>query len=144
MIMNGYVGSWAFVAEYCIYVFIAVIGMMQIVAARWELRGIAFFHNKKWGYISGSIAIVGVFIWFFGFTGLNLKVPIFDTPPQLLWLAVSVVLALLVTFGLSSIINRRLTPGTEPDTTQPEGIETLKHKTYWQAVRRFFNKGGSR
>ena len=142
--MNGYVGSWAFVAEYCIYVSIAVIGMMQIIAAKWELRGIAFFRNKKWGYVFGSVAIVGVFIWFFGFTGLDLMKPIFDTPPQLLWLAVSVVLALLVTFGLSSIINRRLTPGAERDKTQADGIEVLKQKTYWQAISRFFNKGGSR
>ena len=142
--MNGYVDSWTFVAKYCFYVFIAVIGMMQIIAARWELHGITFFRNKRWGYIFGSVAIVGVFIWFFGFTGLNLKVPIFDTPPQLLWLAVSVVLALLVTFGLSSIINRRLTPGAKPDKTQADGLEMLKQKTYWQAISRFFNKGGSR
>jgi len=142
--MDGYVGSWSFVAEYCIYVFIAVIGMMQIIAAKWELRGITFFRNKKWGYVFGSVAIVGVFIWFFGFTGLNLKEPTFDTPPQLLWLAVSVVLALLVTFGLSSIIKRRLAPGAEPNKTQADGIEVLKQKTYWQSISRFFNKGGSR
>jgi hypothetical protein len=142
--MNGYVASWAFVAEYCIYVFVAVIGMMQIIAAKWELRGITFFRNKKRGYVFGSVAIVGVFIWFFGFTGLNLKEPIFDTPPQLLWLAISVVLALLVTFGLSSIVNRRFTLNAEQDKTQVDGIEVLKQKTYWQSISRFFNKGGSR
>ena len=142
--MDGYVGSWAFVAEYCAYVFIAVIGMMQIVAARWELRGIAFFRNKTWGYAFGTIAIAGVFIWFFGFTGLNLKEPTFDTPPQLLWLAVSVASALLVTFGISSIINRRFTPEAETDKTRGDGIEALKRKTYWQSIGRFFNRGGSR
>jgi hypothetical protein len=142
--MNGYIGSWSFVAEYCIYVFIAVIGMMQIIAAKWELRGIMFFRNKKWGYAFGAVTIVGVFIWFFGFTSLNLKEPTFDTPPQLLWLAVSVVLALLVTLGISSIVNRRLGPSAEPDKTQIDGIEILKQKTYWQSIRRFFSKGGSR
>ena len=142
--MNGYVGSWAFVAEYCVYIIIATIGVMQLIAARWELRGIAFFHNKKWGYIFGIVAILGAFIWFFSFTGLNLKKPTFDTPPQLLWLAVSVTLALLVTFGLSSIINQRLTPGTDSDKAQSDGIEVLKQKTYWQAVKRFFNRGGAR
>ena len=142
--MNGYVGSWAFVAEYCVYIIIATIGVMQLIAARWELRGIAFFHNKKWGYIFGIVAILGAFIWFFSFTGLNLKKPTFDTPPQLLWLAVSVSLALLVTLGLSSIVNRHLTSNTERDKTQADGIEVLKQKTYWQAISRFFNKGGSR
>jgi heme exporter protein D len=142
--MNGYVDSWTFVAEYCVYIIIATIGVMQLIAARWELRGIAFFHNKKWGYIFGIVAILGAFIWFFSFTGLNLKKPTFDTPPQLLWLAVSVSLALLVTLGLSSIVNRHLTSNTERDKTQADGIEVLKQKTYWQAISRLFNKGGSR
>jgi hypothetical protein len=138
--MDGYVGSWSFVAEYCVYVFIAVIGMMQIIAAKWGLRGIAFFRNKKWGYLFGAVAIAGVFIWFFGFTGLNLMEPTFDTPPQLMWLAVSVVLALLTTFGISSIVNRRPTPDAE----QADGIEVLKEKSYWHAVSRFFSRGGSK
>ena len=142
--MNGYVDSWTFVAEYCVYIIIATIGVMQLIAARWELRGIAFFHNKKWGYIFGIVAILGAFIWFFSFTGLNLKKPTLDTPPQLLWLAVSVSLALLVTLGISSIVNRYLTSNTERDKTQADGIEVLKQKTYWQAISRLFNKGGSR
>lgn len=142
--MDGYVGSWSFVAEYCAYVFIAVIGMMQLIAAKWELRGIAFFKNKRWGYAFGSVAIAGVFIWFFGFTGLNLMEPTFDTPPQLLWLAVSVVLAFLGTFGISSIVNRRLTQSAGPDKDQDDGIEVLKEKSYWQAISRFFNRGESR
>jgi hypothetical protein len=142
--MDGYVGSWAFVAEYCAYIIIATIGVMQLIAARWGLRGISFFHNKKWGYIFGIVAISGAFIWFFGFTGLNLKEPTFDTPPQLLWLAVSVVSALLVTFGISSIVNRHLTSGTDSDKAQDDGIEALKQKTYWQSISRFFNKRGSK
>jgi len=142
--MDGYVSSWTFVAKYCTYVFIAVIGIMQIVAAKWGLKGIAFFRNRRWGYAFGTVAIASVFIWFFGFTGLNLLEPTFDTPPQLLWLAVSVVLALLVTLGLSSFIKRHLTPDETSGKTQADGIEMLKQKTYWQALSRFFNKGGSR
>jgi hypothetical protein len=142
--MDGYVGSWTFVAQYCVYVFIAVIGLMQIIAAKWELRGLAFFHAKKWGYTFGSVAIAGVFIWFFGFTGLDLKEPTFDTPPQLLWLAVSVVLALLVTFGISSLVNRKLTPTSGQEDLSDDGIEALKNKSYWQAIGRFFNRRGSR
>ena len=70
--MDGYLGSWSFVAEYCLYVFIAVIGMLQMIAARWEIRGISFFGKKVWGYAFGIIAIAAVFIWFFRFTGLDL------------------------------------------------------------------------
>lgn len=142
--MDGYVGSWSFVAEYCLYVFIAVIGLMQIIAAKWELWGLAFFRAKKWGYTFGSVAIAGVFIWFFGFTGLDLKEPTFDTPPQLLWLAVSVVLAFLVTFGVSSLLNRNLTTSQEQENASDDGVEALRYKNYWQAISRFFNRRGTR
>jgi|GEM_PF-1737735 len=144
--MKGYieVSSWIFVAKYCAYVFIAVIGMMQIIAAKWELKGISFFRDKKWSYIFGTLAIIAVFVWYFGFSGLNLMNRTFDTPPQLLWLAISVLLALLITFGLSSLINRLLPPTEISDKTQSDGIEMLKNKTYWQACSRYFHRGGSR
>ena len=141
---TGYVGSWTFVAEYCAYIFIATVGVLQLVAARWKLRGIAFFSNRKWGYAFGTVATLGAFIWFFGFTGLDLTKPTFDTPPQLAWLTLSVAIAILLTFGISSLINRKLAAPDEDDHMEEDGIEVLKHKTYWQAIIRFFNREGSR
>ena len=130
--MNGYVGSWYFVAEYCLYVFIAVIGMLQLIAARWGLRGISFFGSKAWGYASGAVAIAAVFIWFFRFTGLDLAQPTFDTPPQLFWLAFSTFLAVAVTLAISSIVNRKRMPSPSHD--DDEGIDTLRRRTYWRAI----------
>lgn len=135
--MDGYVGSWLFVAEYCFYVFIAVIGMLQLIATRWQIRGISFFRNKGWGYAFGTVAIAAVFIWFFRFTGLDLAQPTFDTPPQLFWLSLSTFLAVVFTLGLSSIVNRKLVaPGDDDD--GDEGLEALKRKTYWRAISRYF------
>ena len=140
--MDGYVGSWLFVAEYCLYVFIAVIGMLQMIAVRWQIRGISFFHNKVWGYAFGIIAIAAVFIWFFRFTDLDLAQPTFDTPPQLLWLSVSTFLAVIFTLGLSSIVNRNLVaPGEDGD--GDEGIEALKRRTYWRSTSKYM-KGRER
>ena len=133
--MDGYVGSWSFVAEYCLYVFIAVIGMLQLIAARWELRGISFFGKKVWGYAFGTTAIAAVFIWFFRFTGLDLAQPTFDTPPQLFWLSVSTFIAVAVTLAISSIVNRKLSSHIEDD---DEGIDTLKRQTYWRSIHRYF------
>lgn len=130
--MDGYIGSWSFVAEYCLYVFIAVIGMLQLIAARWELRGISFFRKKTWGYAFGAVAIGAVFIWFFRFTGLDLAQPTFDTPPQLLWLALSTFLAVAVTIAISSIVNRKRMPSPSDD--DDEGIDTLRRQTYWRAI----------
>lgn len=138
--MDGYLGSWSFVAEYCLYVFVAVVGMLQVIAARWELRGISFFGNKAWGYAFGAVAIAAVFIWFFRFTGLDLAQPTFDTPPQLFWLAVSTFLAVAVTLAVSSIVNRKLASHIEND---DEGIDTLRRQTYWRSISKYF-KGGER
>lgn len=129
--MDGYLGSWSFVAEYCLYVFIAVIGMLQLIAARWELRGISFFGKKVRGYAFGAIAIVAVFVWFFRFSGLDLAQPTFDTPPQLFWLAVSTLIAVAVTLAISSIVNRKLASHIGDD---DEGIDTLRRQTYWRAI----------
>ena len=129
--MDGYVGSWWFVAEYCLYVFIAVIGMLQLIAARWELHGISFFGRKAWGYAFGAVAIAAVFIWFFRFSGLDLAQPTFDTPPQLFWLAVSTFLAVAVTLAISSIVNRKRIPSADDD---DDGIDTLKRQTYWRSI----------
>ena len=142
--MNGYVDSWTFVAEYCVYIIIATIGVMQLIATRRELRGIAFFHNKKWGYIFGIVAILGAFIWFFGFTGLNLKKPTFDTPPQLLWLAVSVTFAILLTLGISSIINKGINKAYQDKSSADCGIDQLKRKTYWGLIIHHSNRGKSK
>ena len=142
--MAGYVESWSFVAEYCLYVFIAVIGMLQLIASRWELRGISFFGNKFWGYVFGAVAIAAVFVWFFRFTGLNLAQPTFDTPPQLFWLAVSTFLAVAVTLVISSIVNRKLVPHIEDeDEDENDGIDTLRRQTYWRSIHKHF-KGKTR
>jgi hypothetical protein len=134
--MAGYVESWSFVAEYCLYVFIAVIGMLQLIAARWKLRGISFFGNKAWGYAFGAIAIAAVFIWFFRFTGLDLAQPTFDTPPQLFWLAASTFLAVAFTLAISSIVNRKRMP--TPSDNDNDGIDTLRRQTYWRSIHKYF------
>ena len=138
--MDGYVGSWTFVAQYCAYVFVAFVGLLQIVAAGWDYRGIAFFRNKGWGYIFGSVAIIAVFIWFFAFTGLNLSQPTFDTPPQLFWLAISVACSFVFTLSVSSMINRRLNHTEQEPASSDSGLEELKRKTYWQAIARYLKK----
>jgi len=138
--MDGYLGSWTFVAQYCAYVFVAFVGLLQIVATRWDYRGISFFRNKTWGYIFGSVAITAVFIWFFAFTGLDLSRPTFDTPPQLFWLAVSVACSFLFTLSVSSLINRKPNRAEEESAFEDGGLDELKRKSYWQAIAHFLKK----
>jgi hypothetical protein len=138
--MNGYLDSWTFVAQYCVYVFVAFVGLLQLVAARWNYKGISFLRNKTWGYAFGTAVVAGVFIWFFIFTGLDLSEPTFDTPPQLFWLSVSVACAFLFTLAASSLIKRRQhRPGRAEDADK-DGLDVLKRKTYWQAIAHYFKR----
>lgn len=139
--MDGYIGSWTFVAEYCGYVFVSFVGVLQLVAARWGLHGISFFRNRIWGYAFGTIAIVAAFVWFFTFTGLDLSKPTFDLPPQLLWFAVSIACAILFTLAVSSLVNRKMNPLVQGDRADEASLETLKRKTYWSAIAHYLRKG---
>lgn len=138
--MNGYIGSWTFVAQYCGYVFIAFAGMLQLVAARWGFHGISFFRNRIWGYVFGTIAIVAAFVWFFTFTGLKLSEPTFDTPPQLLWSSVSVACAILFTLAVSSLVNKKMSISEQESGDDEIGLDMLKRKTYWSAIRHYLKK----
>ena len=138
--MAGYVASWSFIAEYCLYVFIAVVGLLQIVASKWQYKGIAFFRRKIGGYAFGSIAIVAAFVWFFTLTGLNLEEPTIDAPPQLLWSSSSVACAILFTLATSSLINRKMNSPAQEGTTDETGLEVLKHKTYWKAIAHYLKR----
>jgi hypothetical protein len=139
--MNGYLASWTFVAEYCGYVFVAFVGIIQLIAARWGFHGISFFRNNIWGYVFGTTAIVAAFVWFFAFTGLDLSQPTFDLPPQLLWFAVSIACAILFTLAVSSLLNKKLNPPTQESNTNEADVDTLKQKTYWSAIARYLKKG---
>jgi uncharacterized PurR-regulated membrane protein YhhQ (DUF165 family) len=127
-----------FITEYCLYVFIAVIGAIQFIAARWEFHGISFFRNKAWGYVFGTIAIVGVFVWFFTFTDLDLTQPTFDTRSQMVWLLISTICALLFTLAISSAIKRSLHSAKDGDNNVEKGLDTLKRMTYFKAIARYF------
>lgn len=130
---TGYVGTWSFIAKYCAFNFIAIIGLMQIVAAKWELQGIAFFKNKKRGYAFGTVAIVGAFVWFF--MSHDYRDLTFDAPVQIFWICITMFFAFLSNFTIAHVINRNLHLTENEDS--PEDIEILKQTTYWRAIFRY-------
>ena len=128
---TGYVGTWSFIAVYCAYVFFSIIGVMQFIATKWNLKGISFFPNKKWGYAFSVIAITCPAAWFFtsyDCTGLT-----FDAPVQLFWIAICTIFGFLCTFTIAHIIHRDMRLPKEKNDV-PGGIDILKETTYWRAI----------
>jgi len=137
---NGYVNSWSFVAGYCAYIFFSIIGVLQFVAAKWDLRGITFFRNKKWGYAFSALTLIGPAAWFF--SSYNCNGLTFDAPVQIFWIALCLILAFLCTFTIAHLLNRNLR-SQEEKVDFHEGADTLKDTTYWEAISQRF-KGKSR
>lgn len=137
---TGYVHSWSFVAGYCAYIFLSILGVLQFVAAKWNLRGIAFFRSKKWDYAFCALTTIGPAAWFFSSYDCNGLT--FDAPVQLFWIALCLILAFLCTFTIAHLLNRNLR-SQEEKADLHEGIDTLKDTTYWGAISQRF-KGKSR
>ena len=51
--------------EYCIFVFLGVIGVIQLSASYGNIRYLLFFHNRSFSSLLGIFVVVGSFIWFF-------------------------------------------------------------------------------
>ncbi len=137
---TGYVHSWSFVAGYCAYIFLSILGMLQFVAAKWDLRGISFFRNKRWGYTFCALMVTGPAAWFFSSYDCNGLT--FDAPVQLFWIALCLILAFLCTFTIAHLLNKDLRH-TQETANAPENIDILKDTTYWGALSQRF-KGKSR
>lgn len=136
---NGYIDSWSFVAAYCAYIFLSILGVLQFVAAKWDLRGMAFFQSKTWGYAFSAILMVCSAAWFFSDYYDECNGLTFDAPVQLFWIALCTIFAFLCTFTVAHLIHRDMRRIKEKDDV-PEGIETLKETTYWGAISLLFKR----
>lgn len=131
---TGYVESWSFVAMYCLFIFLAVIGLLQLIASKWELKGITFCKNKRWSYAFGTITTIGSFIWFFyshDYTALT-----FDAPVQIFWISLSTFFAFLCTFTISHFIHRDMRLAYKKNDSI-KNLDILKETTYWNAISQY-------
>lgn len=123
-----------FALDYFVFVFIASIGVLQVVAAHQALEGILLIRNRSLAFVAGLAATALAFLWFFWSEPRNVP----DTQDGLngnemaLLFALATGSGLLVTLLTSSISNhRRFSHGQR----QPApGLDALKDTTYLDAV----------
>jgi len=152
--MDGYIGSWTFVAQYCGYVFlgyeggwtlvieyfffifVSALGLIQLIAAKSRLNGISFFNRRIWGYTFGTAAVIISFCCFFILR--DRSVLTFDANQQLFWFCLGTLCSFLFTFTISHLIKRkRLKTIIDETSGTEEGIDKLKYSTYWSAISQF-------
>ena len=123
-----------FVPDYLLFTFFSAVGVLQLVFAHHQLRGVLFVRGSpRASGLIGAVMVVAAFTWFFASERRNVSDHTggMDGNAQVLSFALSVAGAVAVTFLLTSVINYRWGLGA---TDVPSGITGLQRTTYVQAV----------
>jgi hypothetical protein len=126
--------------DYVLYNSIACLGIIQAAVSYAGIRGLCFFKRPILGYLFALIAVSASSAWFFTVDNRNLKG--LEGTEQFTYWITSAGTALIATVIFSSLINWRLksqNPPTPEDSLGP-GFETLKHMTYFQAIKHSLRK----
>lgn len=129
--------------DYFVLVFLASLGIYQIVAIYAKLDGICFFSQRWLQYIFGLLALVGAFGWFFTSKERNVQHTVEGAQQLGLFLG-AIVASWVVTNLLASIIQAKV--DTRADDPGDEkhyklGIEDLKTRTFLGSIMTSLNKG---
>ena len=117
--------------DYFVLVFLASMGIYQIVSIYAKLDGICLFKQRPLQFFFGIVAIVGAFGWFFTTEERNVQHTVEGSQQLGLFLG-AIVASWVVTGILASIIQAKVNSTTNTPTEGRRyklGIETLKTKT---------------
>jgi hypothetical protein len=126
-------------SEYLLFVFITSWGVLQLIAAFAQLKGLLFFRKRAITYIVAILAIGGAFGWFFGWDN-RLDEKIMHTGlegrQQFFYFNLAALAALVFTLIVSSIVNSRGIFQSKGREEVEPGLGSLKQMSYFKAIRR--------
>ena len=139
------VTSW----QYFILMFIAIIGVLQLIAARNQLKGILFFKREALAYLFSFLAIGGSFGWFFGWgdpldmamrqTGdAAMRQTGLEGAQQFLYFLLGTLAALSFTLIVSSLLRAYQWKGKTKEKGSSQGLDTLREMSYFEAIKHSF------
>jgi hypothetical protein len=130
-------------SDYFIFVFMASVGLYQIVTIPAMLKALWFFNQPWLQYIFGILMIFGAYGWFFTSKGRNVQSTVEGAQQLGLFLG-AIVASYFATAVLSSIIQA----GTNARDDSPQehkqqdfGLEALKTKTLFESIAARLKKG---
>jgi len=122
--------------DYFVLVFVASMGVYQIVAIYAKLDGMCLFKQRPLQYFFGVLAIVGAFGWFFTTEERNIQHTVEGSQQLGLFLG-AIVASWVVTGILASIIQAKVDSTANAPTEGKQyklGIENLKTRTLLGAI----------
>jgi hypothetical protein len=115
--------------NYCLLVFIAVLGVIQLAALNNNFRGLLFFPRRLYTLAFAFIAIGSALVAFFTWNDVH-KV-IVEGSQQTGSFVLSAAAAIIFTLVCSSLLNSRRFNSGKP---QQDGLEVLRESTFFQAI----------
>ena len=121
-----------FELDYTLFVFVAALGLFQVVAGWNGLEGLLLVRPRSVAKVVGAALVIGAFTWFFGTETRNLPDTSggLDGPQQAGYFTAAAGSALLVTLALSSLLNFRRANGVPGKL----GLDDLRDTTYLHAL----------
>jgi hypothetical protein len=120
--------------NYCLLVFLSVLGVLQLAAAYNNFRSLFFFPSR--GYTVGFAVLIIGFALFSFFNWNEFNTHVVEGGQQTGSFIFSTGVAILFTLVVSSILNYKRV-GT--DRAEDEGLEALRESTYFQVFRNHKN-----
>lgn len=122
-------------ADYFIFVFLSAIGSIQVGASYGKLRGIFLLPTILTCRFLGYLLIFIGIVWFYATKHRNINDTEggIDANDQALWFFLGVIAALIFTFLITSIFQKKFLGKCQINVEL--GIENLKHSTYFRAIK---------
>ncbi len=122
-----------FVRDYFLFVLVAALGVLQMVAAHSGLRGLLLLRSRSLAFLVGLAVTAMAFLWFFASEPRNMPDSMggLDGNQSAGLFAVAAGLAVLITLLAPSVISR---PKGAGGRALGPGLEALRETTYLNAL----------
>lgn len=127
--------------QYYLFVFVAAVGVLQLVAAYRQWRGLSFFQNATLSYLFSFLTVVGPFVWFFGWENrmdTAMRRAALEGAQQFVYFNTAAFLALVFTLIVSSLLFAYRKRRQSLRDAYPQGFGALSEISYFEALRLSF------
>jgi hypothetical protein len=134
--MNHVVG-W----EYFLWVFVSVIGVLQLAATFAQLKGLLFFESRVLTFLFSFLAIGLSFGFFFGWDNrldTTMRRVGLEGSQQLLYLFLGTLAGGIFTLTVSSLLKAYQWRERSTEKRSGQGVDALKEMSYFEAIKQSF------
>lgn len=135
--MMNHVVGW----EYFLWVFVSVIGVLQLAVTFARLKGVLFFESRVLTFLFSFLAIGLSFGFFFGWDNrldTTMRRVGLEGSQQLLYLFLGILAGGVFTLTVSSLLKAYQWRGRSTEKRSGQGVDALKEMSYFEAIKQSF------